>query len=166
MITNPKQLEPVVGTIQKAINAIGRSLESRRINLRIVHGLLSEEEFKLEVLRGGDLDKLNKARQKKDLYQIQESNNFQTLSADWTAIQTGNAVVVSPCFGQRPILSNAQIDEQIEVICSPGKLEVTRLDNDQNTVYFISLPGKDQSEKPKSKKPGRKKSESKNENDV
>ncbi len=147
MVTNPKMIHDLDGVLQKSINDIARSLELRNMNVRIVHGKLSEEQFALHLLKGGDLDTLNAARKEIGLHPVHESNNFQTLSDEWSAITGGKSVVISPCYGQRAVNSNDQIDTEVAAVAKGAKISVERLDNGQNTVYFLSLAKKKKSKK-------------------
>lgn len=146
MITNVKAVENLDNKLRKPLLKIAFSLNLRNVNLRVVAADLTPELFEVETLRGGDLDKLNKARVKLDLSQILESNNFQTVAKNWDALTTNKAVAISPARGQRAITSNEQIESEIMNVCDAEKIVVERLDNGQNTVYFLNL------NKPKKKK--------------
>ncbi len=149
MVINPKLLVDLDGNIQKAVNDIARALELRNMNVRIVHGKISEEEFSIHLLKGGDLAALNAARKAKDLLPVHESNNFQTLSDEWSAITAGKSVVVSPCYGQRSVNSNDQVDNEVAAVAKGAKISVERFDNGQNSVYFLNLAKKKKTSKKK-----------------
>ncbi len=139
MITNVKAVEDIDTKLRRPLLNIAFALNIRNVNLRVVAANLTPELFEAEKLRGGDLDKLNNARVSLDLSQILESNNFQTVAENWEALTTNKAVAISPARGQRPIISNDQIENEIMNVCNAEKITVERLDNGQNSVYFLNL---------------------------
>lgn len=139
-------LDPKMKTALSTLDfALGRVYD-----VQITGSKMTEEEFNLVELQGGNLQTLNKARKAAGLYEKAANSNFKIVKKDWfEELKSGKGVLFQIQTGSFRHKFNPDIHQAIQFVEDRfPEIKLDHVENNSFVSFFYFIP----SSKPKKKK--------------